>query len=257
MARDWVKLWGCIVDDPEMCGMEDAAFKTLILALARAGTTDADGLVASRESLAWILHVDASELDARIARTGGRLEIRDGDVWVRDWAQWQSKRWDPTAEERKRRFQNGTPPAETPPLEAERNGTHENATERAETPDKNNEIKKSAPVAPAREDVDPDALLIPPARKPRKTRAHVALIEAASDALGYTLPIDPNLRAAASMVKDGFTEADVAATCRYLADQPDGFWDDKLISLATVHKYAGKVKAVGAGSNVYELTGQW
>jgi len=86
----------------------------------------------------------------------------------------------------------------------------------------------------------PLALVVPPARR---TQAHVALITAASGALDYQLPVKPNVASAKAILEEGFTEEDVAATCRHLANQPDGFWDDKPINLATVHKYIGKVKA--------------
>ncbi len=129
MARDWVKLHVEMLEHADTQQLPAEAFKLWINLLLLAGRRDDDGVVGRAPDIAYALHMDADELTALLQPLGGRIVADDGVLRVRDWAEWQTKRFDPTAAERQQRYRD----AHREDNGESRSVTQSNGTSRSET----------------------------------------------------------------------------------------------------------------------------
>jgi hypothetical protein len=89
MSRDWVKLHTCILDDPDINDLPPEIGWAWARMLAMAGRTEDSGRIGERRTVAYVLGVSVDVVDAAVAALGGRIVERDGELWFRDWADWQ------------------------------------------------------------------------------------------------------------------------------------------------------------------------
>jgi hypothetical protein len=91
MSRSWIKLHTSLLDHAGLGRLPDSTRLIYVEALLLAGRTDDDGRVGPLEDVAWALRRPVEAVEAAIADLGGRLAVIDGEVYVRDWNDYQAK----------------------------------------------------------------------------------------------------------------------------------------------------------------------
>lgn len=115
MARPWVKFHACILDDDEFVfEMPREHVGTWALMLVLAGRVDDGGRLGKRAVVAGRLGLSDAGMADTVAALHGRVVTIKGELWIRDWADWQS---DKTSTDRSRESRAGvaSSPPETPP----------------------------------------------------------------------------------------------------------------------------------------------
>jgi hypothetical protein len=134
VSRDWVKLYVGILDDPRFGSLSPAAGWAWVRMLALAGRNDDGGRLGSLDQIAWVLHETPEAVGAAVAELGGWITERDGQLYVRDWSEWQpassTERWRKHAQ------------------------TDTNAGQREQTPPTPANAGKREPTAPTRTNAD-------------------------------------------------------------------------------------------------------
>ena len=103
MAREWVKLRTSILGHAGTMMLPAEAFRLWIVLLAMAGLADNDGRAGTVDEVAYNLHRTPDDTAALLALLNGRAEEREGQVYVRDWAEHQPL-MDPTSAERQAKY---------------------------------------------------------------------------------------------------------------------------------------------------------
>ena len=150
MARDWVKLWTCITRDPYINGLDPAHGWNWTRMLALAGDREDRGRIGTVCEVAYVLRVDEADIHATVAALDGRIEDRDGELYFRDWHDWQvasNKERQAAWRERQTGDSNGSAPPVT-----DRNESNVRARGCETRPDQKRQEQKVAPDKPARPD---------------------------------------------------------------------------------------------------------
>jgi hypothetical protein len=109
MARDYVKLHTCILDDPDINELPPTSGWIWTRMLALAGRREDGGRIGEVREIAYVLRVTADDVWQAVADLGGRVVERDGQLWFRDWGEWQPA----SSSERGRAFRQANAANET------------------------------------------------------------------------------------------------------------------------------------------------
>lgn len=120
MSRTWVKLSTGIHTDRAMMSLPRETLGNWCLCLSLAGSLDEGGRLGSIEDVAWHLRLSEDAVRKLVRVMGGRIAERDGQLYIRDWADWQP----PTTEtERSRKHREAQRDITEPTQEQQRTGS--------------------------------------------------------------------------------------------------------------------------------------
>ena len=92
MARDWIKLYTCILDDADINGLSPETGWAWARMMAMAGRNEDNGRIGTVKNVAYVLHTAPDIVARAVADLDGRIvEDDDGQLWFRDWRDWQSQ----------------------------------------------------------------------------------------------------------------------------------------------------------------------
>lgn len=229
MARPWIKLHTSMLGHAPTARLSNDAWRAWVTLLLMAGQRDNGGSAGHIGDLSFHLQTPENEVRALLKALGKRISVsRGGEITVRDWLDWQEPN---TSTSRVRRHRAANPNTDrnvTETFHPTKDVTHRREEKRRE------ENGSSKAVGELRKEIT--AGKPPPPPKPDKPpQPHIALIDAMSEEAGYAEPdYPPNLKAAVRAEKAGRTPEQIRATVRWMRADPDGFWNDKLISMASV-----------------------
>lgn len=92
MARDWVKLHTRLLDDADINGLSAETGWTWTRMMVLAGRNEDNGRIGTAKNAAYVLHTTVAVINAAVAELDGRVTVaEDGELWFRDWQDWQSQ----------------------------------------------------------------------------------------------------------------------------------------------------------------------
>lgn len=165
----WAKIHDTILDDPDFVLTPATGWAWARMLTIAARNAD-NGRIGSARRVAHVLREDLAVVNAAVAELDGRIVERDGELWFRDWRDWQTM----TGRERlqKHRAETAGRPVSEP--EAERHETPCNAPKQTETPEtllderRGEEKRTDPPLKPPPRAADPSAGATRGAAAPRK-----------------------------------------------------------------------------------------
>lgn len=100
MSRQWIKLYTRMLEEPWVIRLSDRAHRHFVSCLLIAGRNDDDGRIGTISDVSLLLRCRNSTVSRSVAEINGRIIERDGELWVRDWDEWQPPKRKPEPKER-------------------------------------------------------------------------------------------------------------------------------------------------------------
>lgn len=100
MTPEFAQIHTCILRDPNINGLRPESGWNWVRLIVLAKTNKDLGRIGTVVEAAYVLHVTVESIQQTILDLDGRIDERDGQLYIRDWADWQTL----TNKERQARF---------------------------------------------------------------------------------------------------------------------------------------------------------